>query len=192
MRVSKFIAAGIAAIAFATSALAQAVSLTPASPQPDAASLKPGLAVEYAYPADIKWLRDAETWFSYGSEQGEPLVGFDYPDTLEGEKALTSRQSQQVIAKISGYIRFDETGARDLDFMSNDGLSVMISGQEVYRHDGRHPCESDGAVTVNVPEPGWYKLDAVWFQRVGSSCLLMQWGSPGSDLGWTPNEAFGH
>lgn len=182
----------IAAALTATAAAAQAVTLTPANPQPDASALTPGLAVEYAYPADIKWLDDAEGWFDYGSEAGAPLIGFDYPDTLEGEKVLTSKQSQQVIARISGFIRFDEAGTKQLDFWTNDGLSVSISGQEVYRYDGRHPCESNGAVEVTAPEAGWYELEAIWFQRAGSACLLMQWGAPGEDLGWTPNEAFAH
>ena len=56
----------IAAALTAGAAAAQAVTLTPANPQPDASALTPGLAVEYAYPADIKWLDDAEGWFDYG------------------------------------------------------------------------------------------------------------------------------
>lgn len=192
MRAISCVGAAMAAILVAGSVWAQAVTLQLADPQPDEASLAPGLAVEYSYPADIKWLRDAESWFSYGLEPGEPLIGFDYPDTLPGEKVLTSRQSQQVIAKISGYIRFDEAGVKQLDWMTNDGLSVEIGGTEVYRYDGRHPCESSGAVDVNVPTAGWYKLDAIWFQRASTACLLMQWGSPGAELGWTPNDVFAH
>lgn len=192
MRLTGMIAAGVAAVAFATSAMAQAISLTLANPQPDPSALTPGLAVEYAYPADVKWLNDAASWFDYGSEKGEPLIGFDYPDTLTGEKVLTSKQSQQVAARIRGYIRFDKAGPAQLDWWTNDGLTVSIGGAEVYRYDGRHPCESNGAVDVNVPEAGWYEIEAVWFQRVGSACLLMQWGDPGAELGWTPNDVFMH
>lgn len=176
----------------AGAAEAQAIRLAPASPQPDAASLQPGLAVEYAYPADIKWLADAESWFDYGSEAGEPLVGFDYPDTLDGEKVLTSKQSEQVIARIRGYIRFDEPGVHQVEFLSNDGLLVRIGGEEVEKHDGRHPCESSGFYDVEAPEAGWYEIEAIWFQRVGTACLLMKWGAPGTDLGWTPNDVFAH
>ncbi|MEL7463993.1 MAG: hypothetical protein AAFN79_07995 [Pseudomonadota bacterium] len=192
MRVMTFIGAGLATFAYASAAFAQAISLTLANPQPDASALKPGLAVEYAYPADIKWLSDAESWFDYGSEVGEPLIGFDYPDTLAGEKALTSKQSEQVIARITGYIRFDEAGSKQLDWWTNDGLLVEIGGTQVFKYDGRHPCESNGAVDVTVPAPGWYEIEAIWFQRIGSACLLMQWGEPGGDLGWTPNDAFAH
>ena len=176
----------------AGAAEAQAIRLAPASPQPDAASLQPGLAVEYAYPADIKWLADAESWFDYGSEPGEPLVGFDYPDTLDGEKVLTSKQSEQVIARIRGYIRFDEPGVHQVEFLSNDGRLVRSGGEEVEKHDGRHPCESSGFYDVEAPEAGWYEVEAIWFQRVGTACLLMKWGAPGTDLGWTPNDVFAH
>ena len=71
-------------------------------------------------------------------------------------------------------------------------LLVEIGGTQVFKYDGRHPCESNGAVDVNVPEAGWYEIEAIWFQRIGSACLLMQWGEPGGDLGWTPNDAFAH
>ena len=182
----------LAAVLFAWAAQAQAVKLTPADPQPDAANLKPGLAVEYAYPADIKFLNDAESWFDYGSEAGAPLIGFDYPDTLAGEKTLTSKQAEQVIARIKGFIRFDAPGARQLEFLSNDGLSVTIGGVEVNRYDGRHPCESNGFIDVDVPAAGWYELEALYFQRAGTACLLMMWGEPGAELGWTPNDAFAH
>ena len=188
MRVLTF----LAAVLVAGAAHAQAINLTPADPQPDEAALSPGLAVQYAYPADVKSLTDAKGWLDYGTETGPPLIGFDYPDTLEGEKALTSRQSIQVVAAIEGYIKFDAPGVTQLDFISNDGLLVKISGQEVSRYDGRHPCESGGTVDVNVPAAGWYELEALYFQRAGTACLLMMWGDPGADLGWTPNEAFAH
>lgn len=190
----------VAAAFFAFAALAassvavaaQGLTLTPADPQPDPAALKPGLAVAYAYPPEVTSLREAREWLEAGAEPGPPLIGFDYPDTLEGEKALTSTNATRVAARITGYIRFDAPGTYDLDFESNDGLSVTIGGQEVSRYDGRHPCESGGASTVTAPEAGWYELEAIYFQRLSTSCLLMKWGEAGADLGWTPNDAFAH
>lgn len=176
----------------AEGAVAQPLKLTPANPQPAAADLAPGLAVKYAYPGDVKSLQDAKGWLDYGTEDGPPLVGFDYPDTLEGDLVLTSRQSIQVIASISGYIRFDTPGVHQLEFQSNDGLVVEIGGEEVSRYDGRHPCEAGGFQDVQIPEAGWYEIEALYFQRVGTACLLMQWGDPQTGLGWTPNDAFAH
>ncbi len=175
----------------AFSAAAQTISLTPADPQPSEADLAPGLAVKYAYPGDVKSLQDAESYLDYGTKDGAPLIGFDYPDTLEGEETLTAGQSIQVVAAISGYIRFDEPGVHQLEFHSNDGLSVTISGQEVSRYDGRHPCEANASQAVDVPEAGWYELEALYFQRAGTACLLMQW-DVGAGFDWTPNDVFAH
>jgi hypothetical protein len=176
----------------AVSAAAEVVKLTPADPQPSEAELAPGLAVRYAYPGDVKSLQDAKSYLEYETKDGPPLVGFDYPDTLDGEETLTAGQSIQVVAEITGYIRFERPGVHQLEFQSNDGLLVKISGEDVYRYDGRHPCESNGLNEVDVPEAGWYEIEAIYFQRVGTACLLMMWGDAASGLDWTPNEAFAY
>ncbi|MEO0363188.1 MAG: PA14 domain-containing protein [Pseudomonadota bacterium] len=193
MRAWRTFAAAGAAITFGVAvAAAQPLSLSPADPQPDEATLKPGLAVDYAFPPEVLSLRDAEYWLGEQTKPGEPLIGFDYPDTDEGDPTLTSGVATRVAARITGYVKFDAAGTYDLEFEANDGLAVTIGGQEVSRYDGRHPCESTGASTVSVPEAGWYEIEAIYFQRLSTSCLLMKWGEPGTDLGWTPNEAFGH
>lgn len=175
-----------------TAAAREPIPLTPARPQPEAASLLPGLAVTYAYPHDVQWLSDAQGALRFGAEPGPPLVGFDYVDTAPGEKALTSKRAEHVAARIEGYVRFDRPGVWHLAFHSNDGLSVTIGGREVYRHDGRHPCETRGWEAVSVPEPGWYRLEAIWFQRLSTSCLLAEWQGPDGKKGWIPNEVFAH
>lgn len=166
--------------------------LAPANPQPDPARLRPGLAVTYAYPHDVQWLSDARGALRFGAEPGPPLVGFDYVDTAPGEKALTSKRAEHVAARIEGFIRFDRAGVWQLGFHSNDGLEVEIGGERVYVHDGRHGCESKGWEKVRVPTPGWYRLEAIWFQRLNTSCLLAEWQSPDGRKGWIPNEAFAH
>ncbi len=166
------------------------VTLTPAMPQPDAAALHPGLSVVYAYPRDVRSLDNADHHLSQSPRAGKPLIGFDYPDTNEGDLTMTSRQPFSFAARITGFIAFAEAGAHILDFETNDGLAVRIGGQDVYEHDGRHPCSSSGEVTVQVPEPGWYALEATYFQRQGTACLLMKWAAPGAEVDWTPNEAF--
>jgi hypothetical protein len=171
--------------------LAQTV-MTPANPQPDAGALQPGLAVDYAYPSDVKSLNQAQSWASYGVEAGPPLIGFDYIDTAPGENALTSSRAEYVVAFIDGFIHFDKPGTYKLEFQSNDGLDVKIGGADVYRYDGRHPCGSSGWVEVEAPVAGWYPLEALFFQRLNTSCLLMQWEPPGEGAVWTPNSAFAH
>lgn len=170
--------------------LSAQVSVKPANPQPDPALMKQGLAVSYAYPRDVRSLENADHHLTKSPFSGQPLIGFDYPDTVEGELTMTSRQPFVFAARISGFIEFAEAGTHILDFETNDGLSVSIGGQEVYEYDGRHACSSSGEVTVNVPEAGWYALEATYFQRQGTACLLMKWQPPGGELDWTPNEAF--
>lgn len=167
------------------------IKLTPADPQPAADALAEGLAVAYAFPPDVKSLRDA-AYFAKEAKPGEPLIGFDYIDTEEGEPTLTSGQAIQVVAKITGFLKFDTPGVYELDFISNDGLKVDIGGQEVTVFDGRHPCENAGVVQVEAPVAGWYPLEALYFQRVGTACLLAEWTPPGGELDWIPNENTAH
>jgi hypothetical protein len=189
--------AAIAALALsapvAPAAAQEAKTLSPARPQPSEAALEQGLAVRYARPSDIRTLERARSWEAYDPEPGPPLVGFDYPDTLPGEETLTSGQAERVIAFIDGYIRFPEPGIWKLQFHSNDGLEVNIGGREVYRHDGRHTCQTLGwKETYRVPEAGWYPVEALFFQRMNTSCLLMEWQGPNGTMTWTPNDAFAY
>jgi len=172
-------------------AAADPPTLTPANPQPDAGVLQSGLYVDYAYPADIRWLRETDGWYKH-RKKGKPLIGFDYPDTLQGEPALTSDSSEYVIAFIDGFIRFPQAGVYHIEFWSNDGLRVEIGGIQVYEHDGRHPCETLGPKPFNVPEAGWYPVTARYFQRRITSCMLMKWKPPGGALDWAPLDIYGY
>lgn len=166
-------------------------NLAPASPQPDAAALAPGLAVAYAYPRDVRNLGVAR---SYRGEArpGPPLQGLDYPDTKRGETALTSRQPERVVAFIDGWIRFDEPGAYKVRFWSNDGLEAKIGGAAVHVDDLRHACRNLGWRDVAIPEAGWYRVEAVWFQRLNTSCLMMDWRTPDGAEGRVPADRFAH
>jgi len=180
---------------FATTVCAAPLQLQPASPQPSAGQLKQGLSVRYAYAIqgqDIKRLADARHWLKSGSERGRPLSGLDYRDTTEGDPTLTSKRAMNVAASISGYIRFDKPGTYEIDFLTNDGLDARIGGQRVGYFDGRQPCETTMGVQVQAPVAGWYKLSAVYFQRLGTSCLHMRMGPKGSEPNWMPNSAFAH
>jgi len=174
----------------AAAAWAAPMQLRPANPQPS--GLKPGLAVTYAYPVDVKTLSDAKQSLAQTVKKGKPLKGMNYPDRGEGVKALTSDRDQVVAADIHGYIRFDQSGVYTLEFFSNDGLEVAIGGRQVADYDAREPCSSTGAVQVQVPQAGWYALSAVYFQRLGTSCLEMEWAPPGGGKKAVPNGNFGH
>lgn len=163
------------------------LELTPADPQPG--DLNPGLAVRYAYPPDVKTLEQAVRLVD-DTTPGTPLSGLDYRDTADGDLTLTSTQAHHVVAGISGCVRFDASGTYVIDFLSNDGLQASIGGQEVVYFDDRHPCEESEAVEVNVPAPGWYEIEALYFQRTGSACLHMRAGQ--DEMEWMEDAAFGH
>jgi hypothetical protein len=194
MKFLKLTALAVAAIfgfAIAEPAMAQGdiPKLQPASPQPDVATLKPGLAVRYT----DRGVRELNVAISIAGNgvPGPPLVGFDYPNTMPGENALTSDQPTEVVAKITGFIRFEEAGVHELEFLSNDGLSVKIEGESIYRFDYRMPCSGHGPFKVEVPQAGFYALDAVFFQRYKTSCLLMKVKKPSSTgMVWASNEMF--
>ncbi|MFT4794027.1 MAG: hypothetical protein ACJAVR_001043 [Paracoccaceae bacterium] len=180
--------AGLAGHALAADG-AGPVLLKPADPQP--AGLSAGLAVQYAYPGDMRYLHDAESARGR-AEDGPPLIGFDYPDSFQGAKVMTSTRTVRVAAFIEGYIRFDTPGIWRMQFHSNDGLSVSIGGREVYRHDGRHACNTEGWKNeFEVPSAGWYPVKATYFQRLGTSCMMMQWQPPGRNMTWTPTDVYG-
>lgn len=188
----KLTAAVIAVISvLGASVLAAApLKLTPANPQPR--GVKPGLTVTYAYPNEVKTLRDATKALQAGAEAGPNLTGLDYRDTNTGENTLTSKRAEQVVANIRGYVRFDAPGLYVIDFLTNDGIRAVVGGQVVGKFDGRQTCQETFATTVDVPTAGWYPLQVLYFQRLGTSCLHMRSGAKGSRVTWMSDKAFGH
>lgn len=176
----------LAAFLAASSAIAAPLELELADPQPE--GLKPGLAVKYAK-GSVRTLAEAME-FADEATPGDPLEGLDYRDTADGDPTLTSGKATKVVAVISGYVKFDEAGTYLVDFLSNDGLTMTIGGQEVVWFDGVHACEPSELAEVIVPAAGWYALEGLYFQRKGTACLHMRAGQEEPD--WMPNEAFGH
>ena len=182
-------AAPFAAFALVAPALADPLPLTPADPQPDAAALAQGLAVSYAFES-VRSLEEAQGYLDE-AKPGPALQGLSYLDGSETDPALTSDSPDKVIAAISGFIRFDAPGTYALEIISNDGIEAHIGDQRVAFFDGVHGCDSAGVQEVEVPEAGWYALDATYFQRKGSSCLLMDW-SAGGEMEPVPDDAFAY
>jgi hypothetical protein len=174
----------------ATALSAAPLKLQPANPQPS--GLKPGLAVRYAYPVDVRTLVEASSALKIKSERGRPLAGLDHRDTNEGDITLTSKRSEHVVAGINGYVHFAKPGIHSIDFLTNDGLRATIGGQVVGKFDGRQTCDSTMMSEVEVPSAGWYKLDILYFQRFGTACLHMRMGAAGKRPSWMPDKAFGH
>jgi hypothetical protein len=164
-------------------------TLRMADPQPGEGSLKPGLAVEYAY-GEAKWLDQAQGWAGH-TKTGAPLVGFVYGDSTVGERILTADSSEYVVAFIEGFMRF-EAGTHELEFQSNDGLRVTLGGVQVYEHDGRHTCQTKGSVYITAPKTGWYPVKALFFNRKFTACLDLSIRPAGGDWDFTSPEMYAH
>jgi hypothetical protein len=190
MTMTKFAAVAAFAALVAGAVDAKAIKLEPADPQPE--NVSAGLGVEYAFPGDVSSLRDAYIALGIGAEAGEPLEGMDYLSSEAAPNALTSKQEMKVAARIKGYIRFDAPGTYTLETYSNDGLELTIGGNEISKIDVKRGCDPIGAVEVDVPEAGWYALEALYWQRKGGSCLIMEWAPEGGELETVPAAAFGH
>lgn len=188
-QIAKTVIASIV-VSYATALSAAPLKLEPANPQPT--SVKPGLSVHYAYPQDVKSLSEASSALKISSERGQALSGLDYRDTTEGDRTLTSKRAEHVVASIKGYVRFDSPGVHNIDFLTNDGLRARIGGQVVGKFDGRQSCDTTIMSEVEVPSAGWYELDILYFQRLGTACLHMRMGPEGKRVKWMPNKAFGH
>jgi hypothetical protein len=183
----------VCAILAPAALFAQALTLQPADPQPSAGTLAKGLAVSYAkLPSHVRSLSAARAVLDKHAEPGAPIAGLGFDDTKEGDPVLTSGESEKVAADITGYIKFDAPGTYTLEFLSNDGLEIAIGGQPVGKYDGIHSCGYVGEIEVEVPMAGFYALQATYFQRKGTACLMMEWGPDSDGLDIVPDSAFFH
>ncbi|WP_109312215.1 MULTISPECIES: PA14 domain-containing protein [Ruegeria] len=189
----KFVRIGalIAAAAFiASSAVAAPLKLQPASPQP---SPKAGLNVKYVGTGTQRKIRNLThaKQLLPKAQPGQPLIGLDYRDTNEGEDVLTFDHHYNVAAEITGYMRFDSPGVYELETWSNDGIDAWVGGQQIGKVNSIQGCEANQRTEVEVPKAGWYPLKIIYFQKLGTSCLMMKSGKKGERFTWTPNDVFG-
>ncbi|CUH49633.1 PA14 domain-containing protein [Ruegeria atlantica] len=189
----KFVRIGalIAAAAFiSSSAVAAPLKLQPASPQP---SPKAGLNVKYVGTGTQRKIRNLThaKQLLPKAQPGQPLIGLDYRDTNEGEDVLTFDHHYNVAAEITGYMRFDSPGVYELETWSNDGIDAWVGGQQIGKVNSIQGCEANQRTEVEVPKAGWYPLKIIYFQKLGTSCLMMKSGKKGERFTWTPNDVFG-
>ncbi len=184
-------AVAAAVLAFGAGAIdAKPLKLKLANPQPE--NVTAGLSVDYAYPKDVKSLRDAYVALGVNSETGTPLIGFDYLSSDDEPMALTSTKETKVAARIKGYLRFETPGIYTLETYSNDGLELTIGGQEIAKVDAKRACDPIGAVEVNIREAGYYEVEALYWQRKGGSCLILEWSQDGAELDVVPTALYAH
>ncbi|WP_209598830.1 PA14 domain-containing protein [Ruegeria sp. HKCCSP351] len=175
----------------AGAALSAPLKLQPANPQP---SPKAGLNVKYVGTGNqhkkIRDLSQAKSMLSK-AQPGQPLRGLDYRDTSQGDDVMTFDSAYNVAAEITGYMRFDSPGIYELETWSNDGIEAFVGGQNIGYVTGIQGCEANQRTEVEVPRAGWYPLKIIYFQKLGTSCLMMKSGKKGERFTWTPNAVFG-
>ena len=182
----------VAAWTFAALALTwtmPALGIEPVKPQN--ASVEPGLEVTY-YSKAFNRLREIPDWAKYKKGTVGPLLpAIDY-DSGSGP-VLTSTLDDGVGAHIVGLINLSETGTYQFKARSNDGAQVTIAGERVVKDDRPHPTRFSKTASLSVAEPGWYKLEVLYFEKKGTSVLELHWGTPsGGGFAIVPAEAFGH
>ncbi|MCA0905668.1 hypothetical protein LCM27_04585 [Ruegeria marisrubri] len=191
MKLVRTVAAAVAMSVIAGAALSAPLKLQPANPQP---SPKAGLNVKYFGTGNqhkkIRDLSQAKSLLSQ-AKPGKPLRGLDYRDTSKGDDVLTFDQAYNVAAEVTGYMRFDSPGVYELETWSNDGIEAWVGGQQIGLVNGIQGCEANQRTEVEVPKAGWYPLKIVYFQKLGTSCLMMKSGKKGERFTWTPNDVFG-
>lgn len=170
---------------------AEVIELTPADPQPK--GLKKGLAVVYAVnDRNVRNLHPAQRRIERFGEPGTPLSGLNFPDKGKGAPVMTSGRPELVSAEVTGYIKFPSAGVYGIEFYTNDGAQIWISGQTVGKLDGITPCASAGRPQVNVPKAGWYDIKVLYFQKEGTACFESEWTPPGGKRQLIPDSAFGY
>ncbi len=191
MKLVRTVATAVAMSVIAGAALSAPLKLQPANPQP---SPKAGLNVKYFGTGNqhkkIRDLSQAKSLLSQ-AKPGKPLRGLDYRDTSKGDDVLTFDQAYNVAAEVTGYMRFDSPGVYELETWSNDGIEAWVGGQQIGLVNGIQGCEANQRTEVEVPKAGWYPLKIVYFQKLGTSCLMMKSGKKGERFTWTPNDVFG-
>lgn len=181
-------------VAFAMPGLAIASpfsNLKPADPQPDAAALAPGLAVDY-YGVLVNSLRELEGHMKYmEGKAGPPLPMLNY--SVGMENVLTSNSDDMVGADINGFIHMKEPGRYVFLVHSNDGVRVTIGGQMIFEDPDVHADRFSDEIIVEISEPGWYPIHVLYFEKRNTSTLELYWEAPGyGDMDFVPAEAFSH
>lgn len=193
--------AGLAAVLMAASltlgasggsAAEMITGLKPATPQPAAGDLRPGLGVTYYYNVfnDTSEILD---WAKYkDGVKGEPILILDY--FVGDGDVLTSGRADEVGADIRGYINFPVAGTYTIAMRSNDGVDLKIGGVQTVLDPGVHSDRFSELTPVEITTPGWYPLHLLYFEKRVTSTLELYWLKPGGSgqLDFVPEEAFAH
>lgn len=167
--------------------------LKPAAPQPEAAALKPGLAVRYH---KGKYNTIEEMLAIIGSKpgvKGAPIAMLNFDDDVGGN-VMTSKAPMMMGAMITGFIKFPAAGTYIFKVKSNDGIDIKIGGKVVFADHEKHGDFMSDGLPVKIDAPGWYPVAIQYFQKKGTYALEMHWKKQGGKDGYAfvPAANFAH
>ena len=164
---------------------ALADSAQPADPQPEADALEPGLAVDYYY-LKLDVLDELYAWLDHKDPgPGAPLANLDFIANEQGPVLGTDRGSI-VVAIITGFVRFPESGQSQLLALVNDGMRLWVG------EDNSDPILEDprklsdrlvGPADITVEADAWYPMKLEYIQKKSTSALVLAWMRPGAGEG---------
>jgi hypothetical protein len=170
--------------------------LKPAAPSPNAASLKPGLAVFYV----LKLFRNIDEMPPMDRARkigrpvgrpGAPVLQLNHQ--FDKGVVFDSGQTRGVGVYMNGYIRFSRPGRYIITAQSNDGIRIFIDNQMIINDPDVHGDRYSNRGIFEIKEPGWYDIAMQYFQRKGTAMLKLYWQVPGSnDRVIVPAEVFAH
>lgn len=167
------------------SSAAYAEGAQAADPQPEADVLEPGLAVDYYY-MKLNSLDELYSWLDHKKpDPGAPLANIDFVANQKGPVLGTDRGSI-VAAIITGFVRFPESGRFKLLALVNDGMRLWVgqNDSKPLLDDPRRLADRlVGPADISVEAGIWYPLKLEYFQKKGTSALVLAWMRPGADEG---------
>ncbi|MBT3629479.1 MAG: hypothetical protein HOM52_07085 [Rhodospirillaceae bacterium] len=175
------VAVSLALAALFTAAPSYAESAQPADPQPNASALEPGLAVDYYY-VKLDHLDQLYAWLdSRKPDPGAPLATIDFVANPQGP-VLGTKRGSVVAAIITGYVRFPESGQFKLLALVNDGMRLYVGqgAEKPILDDPRKMSDRlVGPADITVEANVWYPLKLEYYQKKGTSALVLAWMRPG-------------
>jgi PA14 domain len=153
--------------------------------------LEPGLPVyfRYSFYRHIDIMPTDETMMAEGTP-GKPVIFLNHRFQ---ESVFDSNAEKGVGVFLKGYLKMDAPGIYHFKAMSNDGIRVVVNGEEVVLDPTVHSDRFSDIGQVNINKTGWYPLTVKYFQRKGTARLELYWQPPGTDtFEIIPAAAYGH
>jgi len=174
------------------SAAGSPLSLDPGT-RLNGASIRPGLLPYYVYDfyRNIDQMDSVDQVVTSHSP-GAPVAEINHKGGTD-DPVFASGKSRGVGIVFTGGVHLAHPGLYSFQVLSNDGVELRIGRQPLLADPDVHKDHLSTKVSLTVDEPGWYPLAIRYFQRKGTSALVLYWQPPGAP-GMTPvpAAALGH